>query len=42
MISIDELRQVIGENGTSSEETWHKILEEVDTDGNGEIDIKEF
>jgi Ca2+-binding EF-hand superfamily protein len=41
MISIEELRKIIGDSGTS-DEVWDKILHEVDADGNGEIDIKEF
>ena len=46
-ITKDELRQVFGGGGESDllhrfEKVWMKILEEVDTDGNQEIDYDEF
>ena len=38
-ISSDELRLVLGEQPG---ETWNKLMKEVDSDGSGEIDMKEF
>jgi Ca2+-binding EF-hand superfamily protein len=32
---------LLGEQNTSNE-LWNGILQEVDSDGNGEIDLKEF
>ena len=38
-ISADELRQVLGNQPGA---TWDKLMKEIDIDGNGEIDMKEF
>lgn len=39
MISLEELKNVLGDNAN---ETWQAVMDEADSDGNGEIDIKEF
>ncbi len=42
-ITIDELQAVFdGQGGQQEEEVWKKVMEEVDTDGNGEISFDEF
>jgi calcium-dependent protein kinase len=42
-ITVNEIRGVIGAFSSGSDNTtWEKVLKEVDQDGNGEIDIKEF
>lgn len=44
-ISIDEMKQALGHNidgQTEDEEEWNKLIEEVDIDGDGEIDFEEF
>ena len=38
-ISAEELRKVLGEQPG---EIWDKLMREVDIDGNGELDMKEF
>ena len=40
-ITSDEIRNVLGLHNYQSE-VWDSILSEVDQDGNGEIDLKEF
>ncbi|CAG9317745.1 unnamed protein product [Blepharisma stoltei] len=41
-ISADELRSVLGEGLDTTDNVWTEILDEADSNGNGEIDIKEF
>ena len=46
-ITIDELKKILGNGGASEGDTiedkeWEMILDEVDEDGNGEIDFEEF
>lgn len=43
-ITTDEIKKILG-NGNKSEiddNEWERILDEVDADGNGEIDFEEF
>lgn len=41
-ISAAELKQILGNNIDSSDSTWTNLINEVDQNGDGEIDIKEF
>jgi len=44
-ISIDEMKQALGaevEGQTDNEDEWNQLIEEVDIDGDGEIDFEEF
>ena len=42
-ITVDEIRTVLGGLGhQKDDEVWINIINEVDADGNGEIDLKEF
>lgn len=41
-ITVNELQQVLGAHEGAEDEVWGKVLKEVDQDGNGEIDLKEF
>jgi Ca2+-binding EF-hand superfamily protein len=40
-ISTAELKKMLGDFGVE-EDVWQKIIDEVDSDKNGEIDLKEF
>jgi calcium-dependent protein kinase len=40
-ITSDEIKAVLGFQDQTSE-VWDEVLREVDVDGNGEIDLKEF
>lgn len=44
-ISIDEMKQALGagnEDQTEDEDEWQQLIQEVDIDGDGEIDFEEF
>lgn len=41
MISSDEIKAVLGIKGQVSDQ-WDNVIKEVDQDGNGEVDLKEF
>ena len=43
-ITIDEILKVLNAKDSSPEdiEEWHKIIAEIDKDGNGEISFEEF
>lgn len=42
-ISLDELKQVLGvKKRLVDDGVWNQLISEVDIDGNGEIDYKEF
>ena len=42
MISATELKQTFGQNQDIDESVWDELIKNADTDGNGEIDLKEF
>ena len=41
-ITFDEIRAVLGGDDDLNDEVWKAIVDEVDKDGNGEIDYEEF
>jgi len=41
-ISADELKKVLEGGSSSSKKVWMDIIKEVDQDGDGEIDLREF
>jgi calcium-dependent protein kinase len=41
-ISASELRKVLENGAPTDDEVWNGIVNEVDQNGDGEIDIKEF
>lgn len=42
-ITVDEIKSILGAvEGDKSDETWNKIISDVDTDKNGKIDLEEF
>ena len=42
-ITVDEIKSILGAvEGNQSDETWNKIISDVDTDKNGKIDLEEF
>lgn len=44
-ISIEEMKQALGagvDDQTQDDEEWNKLIDEVDIDGDGEIDFEEF
>ncbi|CAG9322022.1 unnamed protein product [Blepharisma stoltei] len=41
-ISADELRKVLEGGASSSEQVWNDIIDQVDQNGDGEIDLQEF
>jgi len=41
-ITTDELKKVLGKGSQVDDAEWDEILDEVDEDGNGEIDFEEF
>lgn len=41
-ISSDELKQMLGGAGTHADSMWDELIQEVDQNGDGEIDLKEF
>ena len=41
-ISANELREMLGADVISNEQVWKDLIERVDQNGDGEIDIKEF
>jgi calcium-dependent protein kinase len=41
-ISSAELKEILGNGLSTSEEVWEEIIREVDIDGDGEIDLEEF
>jgi calcium-dependent protein kinase len=41
-ITIDEIRAILGGVTDTTDEIWNQIIAEVDADGNGLIDLKEF
>lgn len=42
MISASELKQIFGQNQNIEENVWDELIKTADSDGNGEIDLKEF
>jgi calcium-dependent protein kinase len=42
MITIKELRNVLGRDGNISENVWKQIILEIDSNGDGEVSYKEF
>ena len=41
-ISADELNEMLGDEDLKNNGEWTQIIQEVDQNGDGEIDIKEF
>jgi calcium-dependent protein kinase len=41
-ITVDEVKAFLGGFTNASDDVWREILQEVDADGNGILDIKEF
>ncbi|CAD8179511.1 unnamed protein product [Paramecium pentaurelia] len=41
-ISIDEIKQIFGQNSQVSEKVWKDLIQEVDQNGDGQIEFKEF
>lgn len=41
-ITADEVRNILGHLDSDDKGEWDRIIREVDIDGNGEIDLKEF
>ena len=41
-ISIDEIKEVIGQGQTISDEVWAQVVMEVDANGDGEVSYEEF
>lgn len=42
-ITIDEIKKILGRGGNEiDDKEWDMIVDEVDQDGNGEIDFDEF
>lgn len=41
-ITIDELMKAFGASGDEDIDEWQQIINEVDLDGNGEIEFDEF
>ena len=41
-ISADELKQILGRSKVEYDEAIEKLIQEADSSGDGEIDLKEF
>ena len=41
-IDMDEIKQILGGGQNLSDKVWKQVVQEVDADGNGEIDYQEF
>ena len=41
-IGMDEIKQILGGDQNLSDNVWKQVVQEVDEDGNGEIDYQEF
>jgi calcium-dependent protein kinase len=41
-ITVEEIKNILGVVNESTDDIWNQVISEVDADGNGEIDLKEF